>query len=348
MIERIYIHYPFCRRICYYCDFYKVRYKKEYEKVYLEKLKKEIKEIKKTYKIKPLSSLYLGGGSPSIASYSFFDLVFSSFSLKSNYEVSLEINIEDVSKDFLSLIKNYPINRISLGIQNFKEKYSNFLGRNIDVKLIYKALELISKNFENISLDLLILGLEKDEFEENKKILKDVLEKFNIKHISLYILTIYKNTYLYKKYPKLKRNYIDLTYQKYQKFLKENFFFQYEVSNFAKPNFLCQHNLAYWLFENYLGLGPSASSLIKIKGDFISKVNENKLDYDFKFEKINFETYLYFRFRTFFGVPFRYLKNKKFLKDFLDKNLIALDNKNIKVTSKGYLFLDYIFDKLFI
>ncbi len=348
MIERIYIHYPFCKRICYYCDFYKIRYIKEYEKVYFEKLKKEIDEVKNIYKIKPLSSLYIGGGSPSIASFSFFDLIFSSFSLKSSAEISLEVNVEDVSKDFIDTIIDYPINRISLGIQNFVENYSTFLGRNINLKIIYKALELISKFFENISIDLLILGLEKEEFEKNKNYLKDILERFNIKHISIYILTFYKNTCLYKKYSKLKRNYIDITYKKYRKFFKENFFFHYEVSNFAKPNFLCQHNLAYWLFENYLGLGPSASSLFKIGKKFISRVNKKNLNYISKFENISFETYLYFRFRTFFGVPYRYIKNKKFFENFFKEKLIILDNKNVKVTSKGYLLLDYIFEKLFL
>ncbi len=377
--ERIYIHYPFCKRFCYYCDFYKEKYDNVLEKRYIKNLQKEIEYIKEKYKLFPLSSLYIGGGSPSLASPSFFDLIFSHFSFKKNLEVSIEINIEDISLNFLNLLKNYPFNRISIGIQNFVENYSFILGRKIDNKLTLRNLEISSKFFENISIDLLILGFEKDEFKKNIKYLKNVLKDFNIKHISLYILTLYEKTYLAKNIEKIidnfllknikkgskqnlnkkdllqrkyiQRKYIDYTYIKYQEYLDQNNFLQYEVSNFAKPNFLCNHNLAYWIFENYLGLGPSAVSLYKKNGKFISKINQKNLNFSSYEEEIPLETYLYFRFRSFLGVPYRYLKNKentRYLDEFLKKNLIKIENKNLKITQKGYLLLDYIFDKLFL
>jgi oxygen-independent coproporphyrinogen III oxidase len=254
----VYIHIPFCSNICSYCDFCKIYYNAKLVDDYLISLEKEIKA---NYKNEIIKTLYIGGGTPSSLSIEQLNKLFNIlniFKLDKNIEFTIECNPENTDYDKLLLFKNNHVNRLSVGIQTFNNKYLKFLNRYHNkqqvIDLINQAKQL---NINNINVDL-IYGLPNQTIEQLTNDIDEILN-LNITHISTYSLIIEEHTKLY--IDNIKNIDDNLEYNMYQliinKLNKYNFN-HYEISNFAKANYESKHNLNYWDNNQYYGFGLGA------------------------------------------------------------------------------------------
>ena len=280
MIKSAYIHIPFCKNICSYCDFCKVFYKEELVDKYLISLENEINN---RYKGEILDTLYIGGGTPSSLSTNQLNKLFeitNLFNLNKTYEFTIEFNIEDISKEKLEICKNNKVNRISIGVESFNKNNLDYLGRK--VSNIKEKIDLLKEYFDNINVDL-IYALPCEDL----KVLEDDLDNIlslDINHVSCYSLIIEKHTKLYN----LKEENIseDLDYEMYNLInekLKD--YNHYEISNYAKKGYESRHNLTYWNNEHYYGFGLGAASYIDNKRIYNSKSLNKYLDNIFDYEE---------------------------------------------------------------
>lgn len=341
-IKSAYIHIPFCKSICSYCDFSKMYYNSNFVNSYLNALSNEIKE---DYKGEILETIYIGGGTPSslsIDELKHLFLITNTLNLSDNYEFTIECNIEDVTKEKLELFKNNKVNRISIGVQSFNNKILKYLNRKYDSEIILKKINLAKKYFDNINIDL-IYAVNNETIDDLKKDLKMFLN-IDIPHISCYSLIIEKNTILYNKNEEYISEDLDrLMYDTIEKTLSSNYC-HYEISNYAKKGFESKHNLCYWNNKEYYGFGLSAASYIENKRinntrnlkKYIEFNRDKKEEILTKEDKIRYELIL--GFRKIEGI------NKK---EFYNKyNIDIHDLYNInELLKKGYLNEDdeYIF-----
>jgi oxygen-independent coproporphyrinogen-3 oxidase len=272
-MKGIYIHIPFCRKACIYCNFH-FSVSLQNKKDFLNAIVKEI-EIQKGYfednnqtGKSQIDTIYLGGGTPSLLSSTeilkILGAVNKHFSVKKNAEITIEANPEDLSKEKILEYDRMGINRLSIGVQSFFDEDLNYLGRPHNAK---KALEAIKESqhagFENITIDLIygIPTLTNDNWQKNLEI---AIEN-KIPHISLYALTVEPKTPLAHyiktgKFKPLEENKSAGQYEIAMKKLDENNYIHYEISNFCKEGFFSIHNSNYWKNQPYLGIGPSAHS----------------------------------------------------------------------------------------
>ncbi len=262
MAKSVYIHIPFCKRICSYCDFCKVLYHQDWIVKYLKVLKEEIKD---RYMGEVIKTIYIGGGTPSALSLKEIEyvLLLTNLFKKDNLEeFTFECNIEDINEELLLLLKKYQVNRLSIGIESFNKENLEFMKRCNDYKDAQEKIKLIrSYEFNNINLDL-IYAIPNELKSTLKKDLK-LLLSLNPEHISTYSLMIEDNTYL--KYIKANKIEEDLDYEMYTyicKYLKKKGYNHYEISNFSKEEYESKHNLVYWNNEEYYGFGCGASGFI--------------------------------------------------------------------------------------
>jgi oxygen-independent coproporphyrinogen-3 oxidase len=262
-MSSIYVHVPWCRRRCPYCDFYLVVGRPD--KSFIEAL---ILEFKKRNYNQEAKTLYFGGGTPSLLKPSdlslFIDELYSKKALALDSEITIEVNPEDITKEYAQSLSLTPINRISLGIQSFDNNILRFLGRKHDQEMAQKAIfRLKDAGFNNISVDQ-IIGVPK---ENPEKILFDLdWLSYLVQHLSYYLLTIENNTNFFKQINKKIIPNVDDDkqadiYELVQKNLYTRDFIQYDISSYAKPGFFSRHNQTYWGQGEYLGLGPGAHSL---------------------------------------------------------------------------------------
>ncbi len=373
----IYIHIPFCRKKCFYCDFYtQIPKNQEIIDQYFNALFKEIQLRENFLTKKRIHSIFLGGGTPSFVKTQLIEKLFNNLAKIYNWskyvEITLEANPEDLTKEYIKNIKNYtPINRISIGVQSFLDKNLKFLGRNHTAKTAITAVENTKKYFQNISIDL-IFGYS----EQNIKNLKYDLETFlklNIPHISTYSLIIEKGSIFYiltqkkqKKFETSEENYVKM-YKTLTQILKQNGYIHYEISNFAKKGFISVHNWNYWSGGEYLGLGAAAHSYDKnfrywnianyIK--YIQLISKNILPISKeKLSEIDkFNEYILTRLRTYKGLNINELKQKfpQFtasltpkLHYLIENQLIIKKNNSFLPTLKGYMLNDFIIKTLII
>lgn len=261
-MKSVYIHIPFCNNICSYCDFTKMFYNEDLVEKYLDILENEIKE---NYKNEKISTVYIGGGTPSslnIKQLKKLLEITKIFNLNKNYEYTFEANIESLDIEKIKLLKKYKVNRLSIGIETFNEKHLKFLNRFHTNEEVYEKINYAKRYFDNINIDL-IYALKDETLEELKKDIELFL-KLDINHISTYSLIIEPHTKLYIN--NVKNIDEDLDYEMYEyicKTLKENGFNHYEVSNFAKKGYESKHNLTYWNNLEYYGFGLGASGFVK-------------------------------------------------------------------------------------
>ncbi len=259
-VKSIYIHIPFCKKICSYCDFCKMYYNKEWVDKYLIALEKEIKS---NYKNEIINTLYIGGGTPSSLSKLQLKKLFSILKLiklNNKYEFTFECNIEDINEELLKLLKNNKVNRLSIGIQTFNKKYLLLMNRT-SKNNIKNTINLCKKHFNNINIDL-IYGLENQTIMELNEDLNKFLE-LDLQHISIYSLILEKNTILSNSnYKELDEDNQRKMYDLIRKNLNKNGYIQYEISNFSKKGYESKHNLTYWNNEHYYGFGLGASGYI--------------------------------------------------------------------------------------
>ena len=284
MAKSVYIHIPFCKQICSYCDFCKMFYVRKWVDKYLDKLYEEVESM---YEGEELRTLYIGGGSPSALSPKELEKlskIINLFNIAKNCEITFEANINDLNDIYLTHLKNMGINRLSIGIESFNEANLKLMGREADFDSASKIIKMArSKGFDNINIDF-IYALPNEDLNTVKEDLKKIL-KLNPDHISAYSLILEPYTRMHLHYKKTVDEDIEYDmYKHIQKKLTKSGFTHYEVSNYAKPNKFAKHNLVYWLNGEYYGFGLGAcgylhevryentKSMTKyLNGEFISK-----------------------------------------------------------------------------
>lgn len=265
----IYIHIPFCRRACHYCDFHFTTNLKNTSEL-VDAIVREI-EIRKDYLHgESISTIYFGGGTPSLLPTSELERILDRISnfhpLESDLELTVEANPEDLSVDKLKELKNVGVNRLSLGTQSFIDAELKWMNRMHTAKQAKTAIsEAQNLGFNNISIDL-IFGLPDQTISDWEFNLPEAL-KLNVQHISSYALTIEEKTVLNSRIQKGVQDAPDdgramEFFRMNMEVFPQNGFEHYEISNFAKEGFISRHNSSYWKGTSYLGLGPSAHSFV--------------------------------------------------------------------------------------
>lgn len=266
--QHIYIHWPFCKKRCHYCDFVALAQHESFFESYHKALCKEIELVGKSLNSRQaIKTVFLGGGTPSLYPTHMLEEVFKTlnnyFDLSEVQEVTIEANPADITEEKLSAWKSFGINRLSMGVQILDDEILKNLNRSQTTTDVLNAIEIATKFFENISIDL-ILGLP----GITEKIWNATMQQavaWPINHISVYFLTVYEKTPLYFKVKKGELKLFDdeqmvSIYSQTIDFLEKNNFFQYEISNFAKEGYESVHNQAYWNRKSYYGFGLGASS----------------------------------------------------------------------------------------
>ncbi len=370
----IYLHIPFCSRKCNYCDFYSIvplARKPEFVKALIKEI-----SLRAAYLDNDIvETVYFGGGTPSLLSVSelsdIIEVLKTTFRFSEHLEITLEANPEDLSSSYLKGLKSLGINRLSIGVQSFRDSDLVFLKRSHSALDAINSVQRASDiGFENISIDL-IYGLPNLSLNAWKLNL-DHAFRLPIKHLSSYHLTYEKKTLLYKqlsqkKFKKLTEDssieqfefLMDYTYQKKLPY--------YEISNFSAEGYHSKHNLSYWQQKKYLGLGPSAhsydgktrewnvSNLLK----YLEGIDENNRCFEKEvLSQLDIENeFLITNLRTKWGInllnyseKFGELNKQKILKSiggFVEQGLIINKDNSIKFSRKGILLSDFILEKLF-
>lgn len=262
-MRSVYIHIPFCKSICSYCDFCKFFYDKKWAHEYLVRLKEEIEDF---YLNDEIKSIYIGGGTPSslgLEEIKYLLELTKKFKKTTSLEFTFECNLSDINEEFLKLLKQYGVNRLSIGIQSFHPKLLKILGREHTFTEALEKMNLIrTYGFKNVNLDLIYAiptETKKDLLQDLKLFLKLAPD-----HISTYSLMIEPHTMLFQKNMTPTSEELDAEmYKLIYKTLKKKKYLHYEVSNFAKENKESRHNLTYWNNEEYYGFGVSASGYLE-------------------------------------------------------------------------------------
>ena len=263
----LYIHIPFCAKRCLYCDFFSNTDMK-FKEPYVSAVIREMQLRQEYIGGEPLDTIYFGGGTPSQLQQADFERIFKAidclFNISSCKEITLEVNPDDMTPEYVASLRNLPFNRVSMGVQSFKEKDLHFLNRRHDREQALRAVELCKENgIPNISIDL-IYGLPGQTLEEWQENLDDAIH-LEIPHISAYHLIYEEGTALYKlmeagKVAPIEEELSVTLFSTFINRLAEAGYLHYEISNFARPGYFSQHNSSYWTGKKYIGIGPSAHS----------------------------------------------------------------------------------------
>lgn len=371
----IYIHIPFCKQACHYCDFHfstSMKYKDEM----IEALVREL-ELRKHYlNEESIQTIYFGGGTPSIVPAKDIDRIVKKihelFEVDANVEVTLEANPDDLNKEYLQAIHQIGINRLSIGVQSFFDRDLEWMNRahhkNEAIDCIRRAQDI---GIENISIDLIYgtPGLTDQEWKQNIQIALEL----EVPHISSYALTVETKTALGNWVAKGKVKPMDeeQSASQFEILMEElgaNGFDHYEISNFAKPGYYSKHNSSYWEGQQYLGIGPAAHSFNKTSrqwniannNKYIDSICRDELPMEDEQLKLNdrFNEYLMVSFRTSKGVDINYLTEEfgsaivntfeNTAQDFIAKKWIEKIGGFYKTTQSGKLMADKIAAELFI
>lgn len=363
-MSALYIHIPYCKQRCIYCDYYSSSTRED-KKEYINTLVKEFDKRKKEIK-EPIETIYIGGGTPTTLSKedisNLFKGILEDKELFKLREITIEANPENLSQDYIKFLKDStPINRLSIGIQSFDNKDLKALGRKHSKEDAIRAVKYAQEiGFNNISIDLIysLPYMNLESWLENLKIAIGL----NIQHISAYILTVEENTVLYNLVEKGKLalpseqeqiNQFDLTID----YLSENSFEHYETSNFSlisskerRKEFRSKHNSSYWNNTSYIGLGASAHSynqeerrwnISDIK-KYIKGVKDNILYYEKEILSINnkYNEYIIIGTRTIEGLNLNYIKEnfpKPYASYFENQIQPLLKSKLIESNNNNYI-----------
>jgi putative oxygen-independent coproporphyrinogen III oxidase len=265
----IYVHWPFCLSKCPYCDFNSHTFDSIDYALWQQSYLREIEYFSSIFQDKYITSIFFGGGTPSLMTpllvASIIEKIASIGIVDQKTEITLEANPTSVESAKFADFKLAGINRVSLGIQSFNQQDLKFLGRQHDAKEAISAIEVASSIFENYSFDLIYArpGQSLQNWQQELFLAMSLASK----HISLYQLTIEKGTEFYSMYHKgsFALPGQDLAFELYDmtnQILQQNGYFRYEISNYATPGFESKHNMNYWKYGQYLGLGPGAHSRI--------------------------------------------------------------------------------------
>ena len=371
----IYLHIPFCKKACHYCDFHFSTSLKN-QSAFIDALIKEIQVKQEYLQNETINTIYFGGGTPSVLSADEIKRIICTinkhYKVNSKAEITLEANPDDLTKEKTTELINAGVNRLSIGIQTYQEELLQKLNRSHNKK---QAIDCVknarTSGITNLNLDL-IFGLPSSTFESFKIDVQTLIEQ-NPEHISAYWMTIEEKTVFGNWQKKGQLNPLPDEHALQQwHYLKEklklNDYKQYEISNFSKAGYESNHNGNYWKGVHYLGLGPSAHSYngnerawnISNNTKYIKAIEENQkyqtIETLSREDKIN--EHLMTRLRTSWGVDLIYLKNElafdllteqqKNIGKYLSKKKITVTPSKITLTDKGQQFADEIASDLFV
>ena len=359
----LYIHIPFCAQKCLYCDFPSFARKDHLRKAYIEALNKEIISLREKHNNLEINTIFIGGGTPSVLEADELECLLkevAKLNMAKDIEYSMECNPGNLTEEKLEVMKNYGVNRISIGLQAKQDNLLKGLGRIHNYKTFKENFLLAKKvGFNNINVDLMF-GLPNQRLNEWEETLREIIS-LEPAHISAYSLIIEEGTAFYNLYEndKLKlpteeeeRKMYHLT----KKILEENGFNQYEISNYAKEGKECRHNLAYWNMDNWIGVGSAAASYIngkRIKN--ISSVEEYINSINEKGEAVeeiinnskndNMEEFMFMGLRKINGIDENEFKKRfsmnindvygEILNKYIDEGLLIRDSGRIFLSEKG-------------
>ncbi|WP_291964989.1 radical SAM family heme chaperone HemW [Caloramator sp.] len=354
-MKGLYIHIPFCKSKCYYCDFNSI-VNTEYQDEYIEALIREINLLEE----KNFDTIFIGGGTPTILSIKNLEKLLSSLEKFTPKEFTIEANPGTLNLEKLNMLKKYGVNRLSIGLQSTDNKVLKKLGRiHTYEQFLINFKDAKSLGFKNINVDLMF-NLPDQNVKEFIETLLNVI-KLEPQHISCYSLIIEENTKFYNLYQNDELNLLDeeeerLLYHKMTSLLKENGYNQYEISNFAKIGYECRHNIIYWSDDEYIGVGAGAHSYINgIRYSNVKDIKKyiyNIKNYGNAIEEKNILTkeehmaeFMFLGLRMNCGININKFKSKfnedvmqvygNEILDLIDKGLIEKYGENIRLTEKG-------------
>jgi len=369
----IYIHIPFCKQACHYCDFHFSTSMKKKDEMVLA-LAKEISMRKDEFENEIVETIYFGGGTPSVLTNEEINFliseVYKNYKVAENPEITLEANPDDLSSERILALSKSPINRLSIGIQSFYENDLKMMNRAHNSAEAIKCLQEATQYFDNISLDL-IYGIPGMSDEMWKKNIETALS-FGIPHISSYALTVEPKTALRKlidtgKIAEPQDETASNHFMILVETLQKKGFIHYELSNFGKENYFSKNNSAYWLGKKYIGIGPSAHSYdgekrgwnIANNSLYLKAIENNELPIENEILTVSdrYNEYIMTGLRTIWGVSLERIE-KEFGQDyfdylqkqsqkFLDDELLSIENNILKPTAKGKFLTDGIASDLF-
>ena len=375
----IYIHIPFCKQACHYCDFHFSTSLKKKEEL-IQCLANELELRKNELQNQTIETIYFGGGTPSLLTIDellfLINTVYENFKVVENPEITLEANPDDLlavraqSRTIFENYKDIGINRLSIGIQSFFERDLKLMNRAHNSKEALECLTLATQHFDNISIDLIygIPGLSNDEWIENI----ETALSFKVPHISCYALTVEPKTALETF---IKKGIIDavdddLAQEQFNILvdkLEASGFVNYELSNFGKPNYFSKNNSAYWQGKPYLGIGPSAHSYsgdqrrwnVSNNTKYIKAIQKNELPSESETlsETDKFNEYIMTGLRTIWGISLEKVKDdfgenykKQLLQQseiYIKEHLLYIEDDKLLTTKKGKFLSDGIASNLF-
>jgi len=370
----IYFHFPFCRQACHYCNFH-FSTQLKYQKEMLQAFHKEV-ELRAEELTNELESIYFGGGSPSLISPQSIDhlinLVIKKFKLDKNVEITIEVNPDDVSYEYLLALSSIGINRLSIGVQSFSDAELKLMNRIHNADQAIRTIDWTEKLFDNFSIDL-IYGMPLSDLSSWKKNLNQALS-YNIPHLSIYALTVEPKTFLAYQVNNNEVRLLDEDQVKSQYDwmvcrMEEANYENYEFSNFSKMGYNSVNNANYWKGKAYMGIGPAAHSFdgqrkrswnISNNLKYLNSIQKGILPSEFENLSTHetFNEYLMTGLRTSWGVSLQMI-NQTFGKrysDYLEKQVeshlfdkrLYWDGDALKVSKNSRFLTDGIASDLFL
>lgn len=374
----IYVHIPFCKQKCYYCDFISYANKEEKTKEYVKCIQKEIEIESKKYSKDEyeITTIYLGGGTPSYISALYIENIINviklNYNVKDNAEITIEINPGTVNEEKILIYEKIGINRVSIGLQTTNDKLLKQIGRIHTYEEFLNCYKLVSKSkIDNINVDLM-LALPNQTIEDLEESLQKVI-KLKPNHISLYSLILEEGTKLEKM---VSENIVKLPeedmeremYWKTKRILEKNGYNHYEISNFAKEGYKSKHNMNCWSQKEYLGFGVAAHSYVNRKRycninnieEYVSNIKKGKIENNRTVCEIQNtideqKEFMMLGLRKIDGIDIQEFKNKfvenpiyvfhKELEKLVNEDLVEIDLDKIKLTNKGLDFANLVWEK---
>ncbi|MFM2266068.1 MAG: hypothetical protein RLZ77_1488 [Bacteroidota bacterium] len=369
----IYIHIPFCKQACHYCDFHFSTSVKNKTQL-IHALLDEIRLRKSSWQNEAIETIYFGGGTPSVLTIEelnlILDAVYHHFQVIEKPEITLEANPDDLSPDYLLLLAKSRINRLSIGIQSFFDADLQLMNRAHNAEQAKQSLALATTYFDNITLDL-IYGIPALSDEKWRQNIETALS-FGVPHISAYALTVEPKTALHqfiqkKQMPALDESQAEAHFRLLVELLQAKGFVHYELSNFGKPGYFSRNNSSYWLGKKYLGIGPSAHSFdghtrswnVSNNAKYIKSIQNQILPSETEILSITdrYNEYVMTGLRTIWGVSFAHIESQFGLayleylhtqiQPHLQSGLLQVEHNIVTTTPKGKFLCDGISADLF-
>lgn len=369
----IYLHIPFCKTRCIYCDFYSTT-RSELKTRYVRALCSELEMRKEYLKEERVETIYFGGGTPSQLEEGDFRQLFETiqkcYGMESCHEITLEANPDDLSKEYLQMLSTLPFNRLSMGIQTFDDATLKLLKRRHDARTAIEAVDRCRQaGFSNISIDL-IYGLPGETKERWENDLRQAID-LNVEHISAYHLIYEEDTPIYKMLKQHQVSEVDedsslefftLLIERLQKAGFEH----YEISNFCRPGKYSHHNTSYWQGISYLGCGPSAHSFDGMTREwnvssidlYIKGIEENRRTFEIEHldQATRYNEFIITTIRTVWGTPIEKLKQtfgnelweycRKMAAPYLENGKLEEHDGALRLTREGIFISDSIMSDL--